>query len=120
MAGKQTPVVLIPRYTSFVGPTQFYMDPLPVSAYSAFSVTLWVGIYAGGAPAAYFGFQESNDGVDWTDCDGVAPLLVPSGPSSQDLTRSLTKAWVRASVGLTGAGTALTCYCLGYLEQRER
>lgn len=120
MAGKQTPVVLIPRYTSFVGPTQFYMDPIPVSAYSKLTLTLWVGIYSGAAPAAYFGFQESNDGEDWADCDGVAPLLVPSGPSSQDLTRSLTKAWVRASVGLTGAGTALTCYCLGYLEQRER
>ena len=90
MAGKQTPLVLIPRYTSFVGPTQFYMDPLPVSAYSAFSVTLWVGIYAGGAHHTGFSLDLTAEHLaDFAEMAGMEFLLIDQSASVASFKKEL-------------------------------
>lgn len=119
MAGKNVAVVVLPRFTSFVGPTQFFTQPIPVAAYSRVSLTLWVGPYVGAAPTASFGFEESNDSTDWFPC-GAGPLVVPSGPGEVVLSEPLTRAWMRMTIGLTGVGVGLTCAASGFFELRER
>lgn len=120
MAGQNVPVVLVPRYTTYLGPQQFLGEAIPVSPYERVSVVYWQGPYLSGATAVRLYFQQSNDGSTWSDCPGGpwAPTSVLPGefPFSADL----TMAWMRLVVSLTGAGSGLTCWVRGFFEKRER
>jgi hypothetical protein len=120
MAGMNVPVVLIPRYTTFLGPQGFPGEAIPVSPYERVSVTYWQGPYIGVGTAVVLVFQQSNDGVTWSDCPG-GPWTPPAMPPGElPFTAGLSMAWMRLTVLLTGTGSGFTCWVRGFFEKRER
>lgn len=122
MAGRSVPIVLIPRFTSYVGVGFFYTIPIPVAAYEALVLDFWHGTMNGPTPAMYLYVEESNDGSAWTAAAAFPFIPSPyfAAASEEQFRLFLTKAWLRVGVELTGAGTAVTCWGSGYLELREK
>src|SRR5262245_43179390 len=119
MPGKQDATVVIPRYTTFVGQTNYLMPPIAVAAYSSINLTVWVGPLAGTTPTVSFAYQESIDGEDWQSAGGP-PVTIAVSPVEFQMTAPLTKAWMRFLVAPAGAGVAVTCWAAGFFELRER
>lgn len=121
MAGKNVYVVLIPRFTTFVGPATFLSAPIPISAYASGTFDFWNGAM-NGAPAA--GVQldlfESNDVVTWEACAGGSPWVRGPGTGEFQATAAFTKAWLRFGITPLGTQPAVTCFAAGYFELRER
>ncbi len=125
MKGEITPLVLIPRYSSFVGEQEFTTVPLDVSAYTNISVLIWRGPLVGtssatpGSPYFRLYFDHSNDCVEWhtmppPPADGSDPgadQVVAATPS--DMYR-----YVRCRVHIAGTGVAVSTWCSGFLEKR--
>jgi hypothetical protein len=119
MAGRSVPVVLIPRWTSYIGAGTFPTAPIPVAAYSKLVLDFMGGTLPGGVGTASFVCRESNDLATWSVCGGSTPTF--PGPFSETQWQfDITMAWLRFDVQLVGAGAALTCYGQGYFELREK
>jgi len=117
--GRSVPVVLIPRFTTYVGAGIFSTAPIPVAAYSRLVVAFMGGVLPGGPGTASFACRESNDLSTWPPCGGSTPAY-PGPFSETQWTFDLTMAWLRFDVQLLGAGSALTCYLMGHFELREK
>ena len=122
MAGKNVPVVLIPRFTSYVGGGRFYSLPIPVAAYDTIVLDFWHGVI-NGTPLVGMNLylDESTDGSAWDPTSGT-PILspYPPAPGEAQFRHSLTKAWFRIGIELMGADPAVTCWATGFFELRER
>lgn len=119
MAGLRVPVVLFPRYSTFLGPMAFPTAFIPVAAYSSIYLEFWHGPITGGAPITIT-FDESNDAQDLTSCGG-GPWSIPMGSGQSPLSASLSKAWLRATLILAGGpSSGVTCYAQGFFELREK
>ena len=80
MIGQQTPLILVPRYTSYMGAADYASAGIEVSAYSDASVTIWRGRLLGTTPAFKFYIEISTDAQVWTEFDlrpGVAHWVDP-------------------------------------------
>lgn len=122
MSGKNVPVVLVPRFTSYVSVGFFYTIPIPVAAYDALVLDFWHGTLNGPTPAMYLYLDESNDGTFWTPTVGPTVIPSPFNPLAGEyqIRRFLTKGWFRLGVELTGLNVAVTCWASGFLELREK
>jgi hypothetical protein len=119
MAGRNVPLVMIPRFTAYVGTGTYDLLPIPASAYDRLVINVWRGPMLGTTPTLSVFFQESNDGDTWVDTTGTAGGPVPLNVETQ-FTEALTKAWLRLRVVLAGTNPAGMCYAIGFLERRER
>lgn len=114
--GRLVPVVMIPRFTSYIGiSTKFVSVPLDVSDFATATLTVWRGPLLGSAsPSFELTVGSSQDGVTWTTEDTSDP-----GDNATDvLTISIKRRYLRVSVELTGVDPAVTCWCVGALERR--
>jgi hypothetical protein len=119
MPGRSVPVVIVPRWTTFSGPGDFFSMPLAISAYDRLVLSYMRGNLVGTTPGLLLLCQESNDLDAWTDCGGSTPSS--SVPFVEDqFTFDLTKAWLRFGVSPVGASTSVTCYAMGFFELREK
>jgi len=123
MAGELVPLVMLPRYSTFSGADTFQTIAMDVTAYSSVILNLWRGNITGGSsPTVAFTCQESSDQVTWTDCGGTNTSGFDPGADMEDQALAdITKRWFRLVVVLTGAGGGgpnLTCWAVGFLEQR--
>ena len=122
--GKLVPIVLIPRFTSFVSVGTYSSVAIDVSGYSGGTVVAWPGpVYnsGGAAPGLLVKIQDSEDGDHWFDIDNINLDSVTSG----ELDFALTRRWLRASTylhnsGMTSDPIGVTCWCTGSLESRLR
>ena len=119
MAGELVPLVLLPRYSSYVGASNFTTIGMEVSDYSAAIVSVWRGKLTGTGPTFGITFEESTDQQNWTTCTGTTPNADPGQELEAQYTATLSKRWFRAKVTLGGTGPAGTCWALGFLEMRE-
>ena len=121
MAGKSVPVVLVPRFTTYVGASIFGTEAIPVAAYAGIGLTFWHGplLGSGALLAVSVGFQESVDGTVYADCPG-GPWSITNSPGEFVLMAYFTKAWMRFFVTLAGTNPAVTCWAQGAFELRER
>lgn len=122
MSGKYVPVVLFPRYSTTVGTGVYPSFPIDVTAFERLSVTLWRGMLIGTTPGFGITFQESNDRDAWTAC---IPLAPPSGwdpgPMAELTVQvTLTKAWLRWVLALTGVEAGATMWGQGFFTRREQ
>jgi hypothetical protein len=117
MAGTLVPVVLIPRYTTYSGATTFETVGMDVSEYSKGLLSFWRSSGAN-LSTITIDYQESTDQLTWTTCSG-GPFADPGADSEIQHLPELTKRWFRIVVTLTGTGATATCWCVGFLEQRE-
>ncbi|NUN52306.1 MAG: hypothetical protein HUU06_05905 [Planctomycetaceae bacterium] len=125
MPGELTPLVMLPRYTTFAGlpstgsgPYYFSTIAMDVTEYSSAILNVWRGKLIGTAVAPKFTFQESSDQVVWTTCGGTTADFDPGENAETQYTATLTKRWFRIILELGNANNVLTCWAVGFLEQR--
>lgn len=131
MAGVQVPLVLLPRYTTYAGvttssdPAFFTTVGMDVTPYSSATVSVWRGpLLGGGSPTITVAFEESMDQANWTE---ITPsTITPSGADmSPDENVETTyklpfqKRWLRMRISLTGTAPVVSCWAVGFLEERE-
>jgi hypothetical protein len=123
MRGPLVPVVLAPRFTSFVGEGEFRTAPMDVSAYARLAVDFWRGpLSAGGAGAAFEAWLEGSTdpgALVWTDITpGGGPITADD--TSSVLSLDLTYRYLRLRVVLTPDDdwVAITVWMAGSLEAR--
>ena len=118
MAQQATRIVLLPRYTSLVGPsgvsgnTDFLTPPVNVRAFASADIVGWLGLNPGDAPT--FTLQQSPDLVTWSDLDTV------DADSSQPVTvfEDLRTEWVRLK-GTVPHGARFSCWVVGEFTLRS-
>ena len=118
MAGELTPLVLLPRDTTYAGQDDFYTIGIDVTRFSSAIVNIWRGKLLGTTPTIGFTFQESADGYNWTNCAGVGPGVDPGQDQELQYTATLAKQWFRVKVTLGGTSPIGTCWAVGFLEER--
>jgi hypothetical protein len=113
MIGEAVPLVMLPRFSSFVGANTFTTAALRVSDYAKAHVSFWRGPLKSGNFSAQF--EESHDGQDW-DAIGSA---ITTTDTRDEYSISLGKRWFRLKIQIWGGyGPAITCWCTGLLERR--
>ena len=118
MSGELVPLVLIPRYTTYMGVLTFTTIAMDVTDYQSAIVNVWRGILNGGGSFA-ISFEESTDQNSWTDCTGGA-AADPGSDTEAQYTPTITKRWFRAKVALTGTEpVVVTAWAVGFLELRQ-
>ena len=117
MAGVLVPAVLIPRFASYVGPNTFVTVGMDVTDYQKAIMNVWRGAMTGTGPTFLISFEESTDQDNWTQCSGGAPAD-PGANTEAQYTITLAKRWFRAKLVLTAADAGVTCWAVGFLEDR--
>jgi len=117
MAGELTPLVLLPRYTTYTGAHDFTTIGMEVTDYSKAIVNFWRGDLAGGGSITVT-YEESTDQNSWSTCTTGGPYN-PSAGSEVQHQPELNKRWFRIKVTLTGTNPYVTCWAIGFLELRE-
>jgi hypothetical protein len=118
MAGELVALVLIPRYSTYIGDTVFTTIAMDVTEFTKAIVNVWRGPLLGSAPTYALSFEESTDQVTWTTCaNGTGGD--PGEDTEDQYTPDLKKRWFRAKLVLAGAGAAVTTWAIGFLEMRE-
>jgi hypothetical protein len=119
MAGELVPLVLLPRYTTLAGASDFTTVGMDVSDYVGAQLGCWRGSLIGsGGPTFAIVFEESTDQDTWTTCNsgsGGDP-----GAGTEAVYRpEFVKRWFRARVTLSGTNVSVSCWAVGFLERRE-
>jgi hypothetical protein len=117
MSGRNVPVVLLPRYTTYIGGGSYPTLPIPSSAYGGLSATFWMGNGVG-PPGVTLAWMESNDLETWTVCAGGLTSPTPNAVLPSIVT--LTKAWFRLVVILANPNDGATMWCEGFFQLREQ
>ena len=123
MTGELVPAVLLPRFSSFVGPGSFVTVPLDVTQYEVFDGFFGRGPLVGGAASNPFlvYFEESHDANAWTQC-----ITAPAQPmDATDLPAAISvtihRRWLRVRVELLADANgvvAVTLWLAGGLQRR--
>jgi hypothetical protein len=129
MAGELTPLVLLPRYTTYAGlpgtgsgtikVAYFSTVAMEVPEYQKAIINVWRGKLIGTSASPKFTIEESTDQVSWTTCGGTTANFDPGENVEAQYTATLTKRWLRITVELGNADNVLSCWAVGFLEQRE-
>lgn len=122
MVGEQIPIVMIPRFTSYVGTSEFVTVALDVSAYARGDLTLWRGKLIGTGATFELFTESSHDGNTWfgyPDGPGGQPLpWDPGADASEIIGVDVTRRYFRVRVVLSGTDPGVTVWCAGTLEAR--
>jgi hypothetical protein len=118
MAGNLTPLVMLPRYTTFSGANTFTTVGMDVTDYSKAILNVWRGAMNGSSPTYAISFEESTDQETWATCSGGSGGD-PGANTEVQYTPTLAKRWFRVKVVLGGTQPVATCWAVGFLEQRE-
>lgn len=111
MSGRQYPLVLVPRYTTYAGAGEFTTMPLNVSRFVEVFLHLWRAALVGTAPSIQFHFEESSDQDRWIELTALDPGAVTEVTVPLPITRPL----LRVRVEILGVDSVATCYVHGYL-----
>jgi hypothetical protein len=117
MAGELVPLVLIPRYTTYAGPSTFTTVAMDVTQYQSAIVNVWRGNLLGTSPTYNISFEESTDQVTWATCTNGSGGD-PGADTEAQYTPTLTKRWFRAKLVLGGTDPVVTTWAIGFLELR--
>lgn len=118
MPGELTPLVLLPRHTTYAGASVFVTIAMDVTEYSSALVNCWRGKLVGtDTPTFLMLFEESSDQLNWTACDAMASFD-PGQETEVQKAPTLTKRWFRVKATLGGTGPVATCWAVGFLVGR--
>lgn len=118
MATVQVPLILIPRYTTYLGTMVYPSLAIDVSAFERVRLTGWRGPLVGTGTTFTMQLQDSMDRVTWASL--VAPIDPGSGGLGTEIGANLTRPWLRVLADVAGANAGATCYLDGFLFRRER
>lgn len=121
MIGQLTPLILVPRFSSYMGAADYVSSPIDVTAYVDAYVTVWRGRLLGTSPAFKFYVQTSTDAITWADIDldpGVAHWIDPGFDTPRAIAFVCLYRFIRAKVTLEGTSPAVTCWASGFVQNR--
>lgn len=119
MAGRLFPLVLLPRLTTLVGSGSFETIGVDVSAFEGAIVHVKRGALRGtSSPTILVAFEESDDQVTWTDCDG-GEEFAPAADTEEAVEMSFAHRYLRAVVTLSGTNVAVSLFAVGHLVSRS-
>lgn len=120
MQGPLAPVVMLPRYSSFLGAGTYTTVPVNAEAYAKVTLTLWRGRMPGTDPTFEASFQDSHDGVEWRDLNGSP--VDPGDETATTVRYDLERRWFRVKVAIdaTGETAGVSCWAVGAFELRAR
>ncbi len=130
MAGELVPLVMIPRFTTLVGKVGeslaypgYKTIGLEVSAFELATLNCWRGpIFGGGTPdpTMKIYFEESSDQENWTVCGSASGTGNTIGVETEtQVSPGFSKRWFRVRIVLTGDAPVVTCWVVGFLQERE-
>ena len=123
MAGEYVPLVMIPRFTSYIGAAEYVTVALDVSAFYKFDIAFWCGPLVGddGTGASLSAtFETSDDNDTWTEVPEIPAITTPNGHTIGN--GLLRPRWLRVKIVLTEDAdhvVAITCWAAGQLERRQ-
>lgn len=126
MKGELVPLLMLPRFTSYVGPATYSTNPLDVSEYARANLEFWRGELAGSqvspTPST---FTAHFEGASEPDPAGGAWSAIVTAITSVNtygiVELPLNRRFFRIRIVLTAtpAGLcAITCWAAGNLERR--
>ena len=120
MIGELVPAVIMPRFTSYVGPGTYATVPLDVTEFPGGLVTFWRGPLVGGAASTPFQaiFEESQDAQVWRS---TSPGTVTTVNRSDPYAVLFGQRWFRVRVVLAADANgvvALSMWLSGAFERR--
>ena len=123
MIGALIPMVVLPRFTSYVGAGSFTMEPMPVVTFDKGQVLFWRGPLVGGAASDPFRayFEESHDAVIWSEAATTPSQPVTTADTSGTFSIHFKKRWFRIRVELAANASgvvAISLWMVGELERR--
>ncbi len=118
MAGELVPLVLLPRYTTYAGASEFTTIAMDVSEYEKALVNAWRGKLVGSSPTFAMVFEESTDQQAWATCTNGAGGD-PGQETEVQYAPEFKKRWFRVKVTLGGTSPVATCWAIGFLELRQ-
>jgi hypothetical protein len=120
MAGELVPLVMIPRFTTLSGAGDFYTVGMDVTEYETATLNVWRGPDVGTTPTFQITCQESTDQTNWTTCAGSGATSNNTPGAEIQIEATLKKRWFRVKVTLGGSSPVLSCWAVGFLEERIR
>ena len=118
MAGELVPLVLVPRYSTYVGAHTFTTIGMEVTDYSKAIVNVWRGAVIGTSGTFQVSFEESTDQSNWTVCTSGGGGD-PGSDTEAQYSPEISKRWFRIKIVVGGTDPAVTCWAIGFLELRE-
>ena len=120
MKGQAVPLVLIPRYTSYLGSGEFTTVPLDVTQYAQACVTFWRGGLWHASMGATFQavFQVSHDADEWFTVNPPGTITTTNTYGTFEV--ALSRRWFRIKIDLAEDNrvVGITCWATGLLERR--
>ena len=122
MTGELVPLVMIPRFTSYVGAAIYTTVPLEIAEFSGAAIEFWRGPLAGKAQGATFrGVLE--EAFDLSVPDAWTTLVSTTTDDTTGLMKvTFTRRYFRIRIELVADSTngiaAITCWAAGSLERR--
>lgn len=124
MIGEIVPVVMIPRYTSFLGPGTYTTVPMLVSDYKSVVLEFWCG-YVQAQPSGALSTATFEEAFDAELPDGAWVTLATKTEVDQNtqslLNLTFTRRYFRVRFVLTADSNGLvgfTCWAAGSLQKR--
>ena len=116
MAERTERVVLVPRFTSFVGVRTFVSQPMSVRRFVSAWLTAWRsdGI---GSPSVQVAVEQSTDLLSWYSA-GTAAQPAANDEDSEQL--NFDADWMRVVVTVGGTDPAVTVWAVGDFVAREQ
>jgi hypothetical protein len=109
-------IVLIPRYTSFVGLGTFYLPPVRVRDFCSADISFWRGVAMGTGLNLLVKIEESPDLSLWRDLATFGTTAAVEFDESMEFTTD----WIRAGVFVIGGtAVAFSAWMVGEFERRE-
>ncbi|MCI0632542.1 MAG: hypothetical protein L0206_01270 [Actinobacteria bacterium] len=118
MAAPPVPLLLVPRFTTYVRDGDFPSIGLDVSPFASAVVHVWRGKLIGTSPGVTVRFEESMEQDSWSACAGGSSFA-PQEDVVETKTLTLSKRLLRVVFALTGTDVAVTAHVFGHMMPRS-
>ena len=118
MSGRTVPLLLVPRFTTYVREGEFASMGIDIAPFASAVVHAWRGKLIGTTPSVSFRFEESMERDSWSTCDGGSAFS-PSEGVVETKTLAFRKRFLRVVVALAGTDVAVTAHVFGHLVPRD-
>jgi hypothetical protein len=113
--GEVDKVILLPRYTTLVGKTDFITAPINVRPYAEANISFWRGNELGTVTSLTVTVQESPDLTEWKSLQTFST----AADTEETKSASFTMDWIRLKVEIDGSEPSITCWCVAEFVRRE-
>jgi hypothetical protein len=120
MPRSELPLVLIPRYTAYVGQGTYATIGLDVTMFESARITAWRGVFLGVGTSFRVTFQESDDQDTWVTCADTTPDMDLPEDTEVVVSPTFSRRYFRIQGALAGPNAGVTCRATGFLVRRER